>query len=141
MEIKTVEKRSKTKILFVLKFILLLSSCTSSNNNPYTVNDTIPFFSPKWKSGDMYLKGIMINDLLKNHRLIGLKRNEVFNILGRPTGFWNSYKEPHTALQQDTLNPLCYLVFPPYLSEYQPYALMCIHFDSLDKVESIGITD
>jgi hypothetical protein len=121
--------------------VSLIISCTGSNHKPYTVNDTIPFSSTKWKSGDMYQKGIMVDDLLKNHKLIGLKRTEIFELLGRPTGFQNQNFDPETPAEQDTMISLCYFAFPPYLSEYQPYALMCIKFDSLDQVEWVSITD
>jgi 8-oxo-dGTP pyrophosphatase MutT (NUDIX family) len=111
---------SKKNIIIVENIMPFEEIFLGSNHKPYTVNDTIPFSSTKWKSGDMYQKGIMVDDLLKNHKLIGLKRTEIFELLGRPTGFQNQNFDPETPAEQDTLISLFYFAFPPYLSEYQP---------------------
>lgn len=57
-----------------LTFLIALSACNS--------NDPITFNSAAWKNGDRYLRGRMVDDLLRDSLLIGKTRKEVTDLLG-----------------------------------------------------------
>jgi len=43
-----------------------------------------PFDANKWKSGNRWSRGAMVEDLTRNHVLIGKSRSEVYGLLGPP---------------------------------------------------------
>ncbi len=73
----------KTKILSCFIIIgLLLSSCGQISY--------VKFDSDKWKRSDLNteenrdLRWKMMNDLRKNHELVGMKKSEIEKLLGKP---------------------------------------------------------
>ena len=79
----------KAKILNYLIIIgLLLSSCGQISH--------VKFDSDKWKNSDLNteenwdLRWNMMNDLRKNHELVGMKKAEIEKLLGKPDSETNS---------------------------------------------------
>jgi hypothetical protein len=67
---------SKTAILFLLCAIIISCKDFQSNNLPFNQND--------WKNADVRVRGRMYRSLLSQNILIGKKRNEIIEILGKP---------------------------------------------------------
>jgi hypothetical protein len=79
----------KAKILNYLIIIgLLLSSCGQISHAKFDSN--------KWKNSDLNteenwdLRWKMMNDLRKNHELVGMKKAEIEKLLGKPDSQINS---------------------------------------------------
>ena len=74
----------------------------------------------------------MINDLIKNYKLVGLTRNEIINLLGSPENYSDS--EPNT---------IYYNIVTEYGNDIDPVSTknLKIKFNTFDKVESFKIIE
>lgn len=71
----------------ITKLLLLLFLFSACSNNGETSKPDITFERTKWdaKDGSAYLYRVqMINDLIKNYRWPGVKKDSVVKLLGEP---------------------------------------------------------
>jgi hypothetical protein len=88
------------------------------------------FNSQKWKTGTALDRGRMSQDLMRNDRLIGLTRPEVWELLGPPDHHFDD-------------NPtLYYRIDIGFRFGFTPWLyVLHVRFDSAGRVAHVGATD
>lgn len=90
---------NRIKKIFFIFLIFLLISC----------KDNIKFDSKKWKEWietetTQSLRWEMSKDLIKEHKLIGLKTSEIINLLGKPKNKNNSELDYYLGVSGNGIN-------------------------------------
>ena len=80
----------------VFLILLALIGCDNENTDSIvTISNNIEFNSQQWKQGDDRVQGSMVENIVSRNLLIGLTREEVNQLLGKPDkedgnymGYW-----------------------------------------------------
>jgi hypothetical protein len=90
--------------LLIFTFISIFCSCQNNSDHANKIIEYEKFDSLKWKiqNGEEYLyRDLMLNDLINNFKLKGLRKNAIINILGEPDrsdGYYLFYTIQKTKL-------------------------------------------
>jgi len=106
----------KVCLLGILALSLMGISCSDDHPSSWPNRE---FNAAEWSKTPAYERYVFANDL-RDHKLIGLERQQVARMLG-PDGSGTT-----------KLNPMCYVI-----KETDAVRTMCVHFDARDKVSDV----
>lgn len=74
-------------LITVPYFLLLITACNSSDDRHSQLQQApfdTTFNAALWRKGNKYMRGRMVNDLIKSNVLKSLSKEKVFRLLGKP---------------------------------------------------------
>jgi len=76
------------KLLALLSLLFTVLSCESNSIEKVKAFGTSEFVSSEWKASDINVRSKMIYSFLKNHNLENMDKNEIHQLLGQSTAYY-----------------------------------------------------